>query len=143
MANLGQLGEQFVAAWLQYQGWTVLHHQWRCRWGEIDLIAQSSQLIFVEVKTRRQGNWDLNGLLAVNAKKQAKILKTAQSFLAEFPQFAEYPCRFDVALVTGQKVSQEASQILTLPLKIELNQPIIYQGYQLTLIQYIESAFLA
>ncbi len=143
MANLGQLGEELVASWLQSQGWTILHHQWRCRWGEIDLIAQSSQLIFVEVKTRSQGNWDLDGLLAVNLKKQSKIGETAQYFLAEFPDLAEYPCRFDVALVRGQKLSDAKGIQTSLNHKIELNQPIIKQGYQLTIINYIESAFSA
>ncbi len=38
--SIGELGEQFVAEWLQAQNWVILHHRWRCRWGEIDLIAQ-------------------------------------------------------------------------------------------------------
>ncbi|MGK7944129.1 MAG: YraN family protein [Microcystaceae cyanobacterium] len=141
MAKLGQLGEKVVATWLISQGWQILHHQWHCRWGEIDLIAHASDsLIFVEVKTRSQGNWDLNGLLAVDAKKQGKLLKTAQSFLAEFPQFAESYCRFDVALVKAKKSSNVNSEQEISP-KIKLNQPINYQGYQLTLIDYLENAF--
>lgn len=38
--NIGELGERLVAEWLQAQSWVILHHRWRCRWGEIDLIAQ-------------------------------------------------------------------------------------------------------
>ncbi|MGK7932068.1 MAG: YraN family protein [Microcystaceae cyanobacterium] len=141
MTQLGQLGEEIVAAWLTSQGWKIIHRQWHCRWGEIDIIAcMSHSIIFVEVKTRSQGNWDLNGLLAVNPKKQGKILTTAQSFLAEFPQLAEYYCRFDVALVQGKKLSQINSTQDRLS-SIKLNQPINYQGYQLTLISYLEDAF--
>ena len=40
MPDIGELGEQLVAGWLQTQDWVILHHRWRCRWGEIDLIAQ-------------------------------------------------------------------------------------------------------
>lgn len=37
--NVGKLGEKLVADWLKNRDWTILHHRWRCRWGEIDLIA--------------------------------------------------------------------------------------------------------
>ena len=42
--NLGLLGEKLVAQWLQSQNWLILHHRWRCRWGEIDLIAQLGEI---------------------------------------------------------------------------------------------------
>lgn len=37
--HVGVLGEAIAAQWLMNQGWQILHHRWRCRWGEIDLIA--------------------------------------------------------------------------------------------------------
>ncbi len=141
MTNLGQLGEQFVCSYLQSQGWKILHQRWRCRLGEIDIIALAASVIFVEVKTRSLSNWDQNGLLTINLQKQAKIWGTALSFLAEFPEWSEYPCRFDVALVSGQKIDSAVSCFQALPKEIELHQTICWQGYELTLIEYLMAAF--
>ena len=184
--NVGELGEQLVAGWLKTQNWVILHHRWRCRWGEIDLIAQqqergqvgegeqgrrrkgenflpnveanrqlhSSLVAFVEVKTRSRGNWDVDGLLAITPTKQAKLQRAAQLFLAEHPYLASLPCRFDVALVNCQRLSQRSrcgnsslspsaetiSQATQLP-SIELGQPIVVAGYRLILQDYIQSAF--
>lgn len=100
---VGQAGEQAVSLWLQAQGWQILHQRWRCRGGELDLIAiQSQQLVFVEVKTRRGFNWDADGLLAMTPKKQQRLWRAAEVFLGKFPQYAEWPCRFDLALVGYQ-----------------------------------------
>ncbi len=96
----GDLGESLVCHHLQQQNWQVLAQQWRCRWGEVDIIARKgSSLIFVEVKTRQSANLDQDGLLAINARKQRKLIQTASLFLSQFPQLSELNCRFDVALV--------------------------------------------
>jgi putative endonuclease len=98
--QIGDRGEIFVAQLLQNNGWQILETQWRCRWGELDLIACDRQwLLFVEVKTRGDRNWDADGSLAITTKKQTKIIKSASIFLEQNPQLAMLACRFDVALV--------------------------------------------
>jgi putative endonuclease len=180
------LGEQLVAKWLQTHNWAILYHRWRCRWGELDLIAYSGDgetqkildknsphprvspfvnhltppttpspvLAFVEVKTRSAGNWDADGRLAITPQKQAKLWQAAQLFLAEYPELAELPCQFDVALVNYQRVSsrpeRHKNNLLTSPTamdntipvqSVQLGEPILVAGYQLILQDYIPAAF--
>jgi putative endonuclease len=154
------LGENLVAEWLQQQGWEILHRQWRCRWGEIDIIAlgrgqeseinrgnanspfpipHSQTLAFVEVKTRRRGNWDADGMLAVTTTKQAKLWQTAEIFLSTRPDLAHNSCRFDVALVRCEPSRTDTKQIL--PLTAANSQSALAENYHLTLQEYIRSAF--
>ncbi len=100
MHPIGDRGEDLVAQLLQTEGWQILHQRWHCQWGEIDIIAHRERVLaFVEVKTRQGQNWDHNGLLAITPAKQGKLRRSAQQFLAAYPQWADYDCRFDVALV--------------------------------------------
>ncbi len=155
-ATIGLLGEEFVAEWLRSQDWQILHHRWHCRFGEIDVIAQSQMpqfLAFVEVKTRSKGNWDSDGLLAITSSKQKKLWQTAQSFLMAHPSLEALPCRFDVALVRCQPTPRKRAQDLNLgslllqksqlPFSIESDLPMTrtIAGYHLTLHQYIPEAF--
>lgn len=152
--DIGQLGEDLVANWLESTGWVILQRRFCCRWGEIDIIAEydgvsgqennfhcstvPSTLAFVEVKTRSSGNWDAGGRRAITPQKQAKISSTAQMFLADYPQKADYPCRFDVAIVYCQKLSKNLTRG---KFTQEALASSLVAGYQLQLQEYIAAAF--
>ncbi len=133
-----------MAQWAVAQGWVILEQQWRCRWGELDIVlAQRSSTLnqwelvaFVEVKTRSSGNWDENGALAITAQKQTKLWRTAELFLSAHPELSEVPCRFDVALVLGQRLRGEIDLA-----QVDGKTVAIASGYKLTLHEYIPAAF--
>jgi putative endonuclease len=142
--DTGKRGEEVVAQWLQERGGEILHHRWRWKRGEIDLIAianadsklcEANILLFIEVKTRNRSNWDADGLLAITPQKQATIVRSAELFLLKHPHLAEYPCRFDVAIVRHQPISRA---IVGTPLHVVAD---LDRGEQMLLLDYITSAF--
>ena len=145
----GALAEALVAQWLIEQGWEILEKRWHCRMGELDLVAYRppnrpkapANLAFVEVKARSSGNWDADGMLAVNAQKQAKLWRSAQLFLATYPALSELPCSFDVALVHCRRATGQTNGALQIPSPVEFGKAVAIAGYILTLKQYIPAAF--
>lgn len=99
--NTGTSYERKAAEYLEQQGLVILKHNYRCRQGEIDLIARDKEyLVFVEVKYRSQSRAGYS-LDAVNPAKQKKISKVARYFLAAEYHCTEIPCRFDVIGIDG------------------------------------------
>lgn len=94
----GNLGEDVVANELTRRGYQVLERQYRCRWGEIDIIAISPEgvLCFIEVKTRSGGGF-AQARESVTGAKQRKLRNAAACYLSE--KGLDSPCRFDVAEV--------------------------------------------
>lgn len=97
--EIGDYGERVAVAWLRSQGCKVLYRNFRApHGGEVDIVARSGKvLLFVEVKTRREGS-RLRGLDAVNASKQALIERGANDWL-KLLGTREIPWRFDVVEV--------------------------------------------
>jgi putative endonuclease len=86
-----------VARYLREHGYTVLTANYRCRFGEIDIIAEDETYIcFVEVKTRGEG-MRYAPADAVDARKRQRILTTAELYLAQNP--SKKQPRLDVAEV--------------------------------------------
>ena len=84
-AQLGALGEQLAVDHLTAMGWSVLARNWRCRWGELDVIAYepaASAVVFVEVKTRSGDGF--GGLAqAVTPTKLRRLRRLAGLWLAD------------------------------------------------------------
>ena len=89
----GTWGEALVADWLRENNYRLAAHSYRCRFGEIDLIAWDKDVLcFVEVKTRTNTDMGLPREY-VTPSKQARIRKTALFYLAS--NDLDCPARFD------------------------------------------------
>jgi putative endonuclease len=96
--GLGRTGERLAAEALISQGYRILERNFRCRYGEIDLVAEDGQdLVFVEVKTRR-GSAHGFPEEAITARKQQKIIEVANHYLDLHACF-ERSWRVDVVAV--------------------------------------------
>ena len=102
--TVGMQYEKRAAEYLTGQGYRVLARNYRCKRGEIDIIAKDgSYLCFVEVKYRASGEFG-GALGAVNLRKQQRISRTALYYLMEQGYTDNTPCRFDVLGVTGDHI---------------------------------------
>ena len=97
----GSRYEEKAAAYLTEQGLTVVERNYRCRTGEIDIIARDGPCyVFCEVKYRcDQGAGD--PAEAVDARKQQVIFRTAVLYMHRQGLPEDTPCRFDVIAMTG------------------------------------------
>jgi len=105
---VGNYGERVAAAWLRSQGCKILARNFRGpRKGEVDIVARDHKLLlFVEVKTRREGG-KIRGLDAVGKDKQSLIERGANAWLKQLGT-RDIPWRFDVIEVNvgdGKKPS--------------------------------------
>jgi putative endonuclease len=92
---LGILGEDLACRELERRGYAILARRYRCRGGEIDIVARDGRTtVFVEVKTR-DGKAFGRGADAVTWTKRRRIVSVALDYLTRH-RLTESPCRFDV-----------------------------------------------
>ena len=95
-AGRGWEGEELACRHLEAQGFRILARNWRCRLGEIDLVAEEAgTLVFAEVRLRRNARYG-GAAESITAAKRARLLAAARLYLAGC---APAPCRFDVLLL--------------------------------------------
>ena len=96
---VGTLGEQAAAATLVEQGYSILHRNYRCRGGELDIVCEKNGvLVFCEVKTRTSARFGLPEE-AVTIAKRRRLRKLALEYLQREARRAR-SLRFDVISVS-------------------------------------------
>jgi putative endonuclease len=99
MNRAGARAEDLCAELLRSHGLRLIERNWRCRHGEIDLIAEDRGIVvFAEVRMRSRTSFG-GAAESVTAAKRAKLLAAARLYLSRRP---ETECRFDVLLVEGE-----------------------------------------
>jgi putative endonuclease len=105
MRARGTDAENLAAAFLQKAGLALVAHNYRCRFGEIDLVARDgATLVFVEVRLRSGSRFG-GAAASITSAKRARLLRTARHYLAGLARAPA--CRFDALLVDGKNNSIE------------------------------------
>ncbi len=98
--DTGRIGEQWCVEFLKKKGYKIVERNFRCRYGEIDVVARDGDtLVFIEVKTRRSRGFGLPKD-SLDARKKRRIITASMNFLRKAavvdPSLQECPVRFDV-----------------------------------------------
>lgn len=104
---IGKSREAEAAGYLRKQGYEILAQNYRCRIGELDIIArEGAYLVFVEVKYRADARYGYPQE-AVDARKMARLRRTARYYLTERYRSGEAAplCRFDVVAILGNELT--------------------------------------
>ena len=95
----GRRAERLACQFLTERGLRLVQPNYRCPFGEIDLIMEDNQcLIFVEVRYRSNARFG-GALASIDQRKQDKLRATAEHYLQRCNQTTGRPCRFDVVVL--------------------------------------------
>ena len=100
--QLGRWGEEWAVRFLKKKRYKILERNYRCRLGEIDIIATRKEtLVFVEVKTRREEE-AIPPQFSVNRRKQRQIIRVVRCYLKQH-YLSGQKCRFDVVAIVAEE----------------------------------------
>lgn len=97
--DTGNRGEDLAAEYLRGKGYAIVARNWRCRLGELDIVAEvDNVLVFVEVRTRRAATSE-TALESVTKRKVERLLKAVYTYLDETPSAADKNWRVDIIAI--------------------------------------------
>ncbi len=104
MNDRGRDAETLAASYLQQHGLRIVERNWRCRFGEIDLIARDGpSLVFVEVRARTSSHYG-GAAESIDRRKRSRLIAAATEYLARAGLHT--PCRFDAVLMQAAEKPQ-------------------------------------
>ena len=100
MNRRGTAAEALAADYLREQGLVITGRNYRCRFGEIDIVArEGGTLVFVEVRRRRADAFG-GAASSITRAKRSRLVAAARLYLAQLRETP--PCRFDAVLIQGE-----------------------------------------
>ena len=97
--QLGQMGEDMASQLLRAKGYDILRRNYRCRAGEVDIIAERwGELCFIEVKTRQSLDYG-RPCESVTREKKKHIRSVAREYLEEMKEKGYYPRGVDFQII--------------------------------------------
>lgn len=101
---LGDAEEEIACEFLGKNGYNIVERNFRCKIGEIDIIARNEDyLVFIEVKYRSSNRYG-EPEYSINKRKQSKIYRAAQFYMMQKGLSMDTPVRFDVVTILGDHI---------------------------------------
>lgn len=99
-SELGFFAEHYAAEYLKSKGYTILGHNYRKPWGEIDVIATKQEvIIFVEVKASKKDIPGFEPERRVNVDKRHRMARIARTYLSDYNYPDDQPWQMDIVSV--------------------------------------------
>lgn len=110
MSSLGKEGENLAVNYLKSNGFKILDKNFRCSFGEIDIVAKEKEaIVFIEVKTRKSAGI-VEPFESVGKRKQGKIRDLAEYYLQE-KDCSDCEIRFDVLSIVSDGQNKKIEHI--------------------------------
>ena len=109
----GRYGESLAEGFLKQKGYKIVDRNYRCKYGEIDLIAYDKKcLVFIEVKTRSSLAFSYPSE-AITGLKKRKIIQTSLNYIKE-KGLKDVNCRFDVISIVSSPQQLPGNELIDL-----------------------------
>jgi putative endonuclease len=107
----GVSAENLACRWLQNKGLQLLQRNYRCRYGELDLVMHDGDcLVIVEVRYRKNRKYG-GSIASITHEKRRRIIRSSACLLQQFRRYRDYAVRIDVIGLTGNNQAPDVEWI--------------------------------
>ncbi|TVX93992.1 YraN family protein [Paenibacillus agilis] len=109
--EMGKQAEQQAEQYITRIGWTIVARNWRCRQGELDLIARDGEWwVFIEVRSRTEGGSFGTAREAIDIRKQQQVRVIVEQYIHRYRLY-EAKIRCDAIIITYPRQGDASSEL--------------------------------